>query len=1133
MASPQMSQLCRVCKQINFAAILTPREWNAEAGRSQTIFRPEWNGNGKSPDLEWTGYGKTKRTGPSEDYLPQIRTAEYDDLSVSTIEAYEVLDTLKRPAEVLTYDPSIEANSNLAAELSDIEDEDGYLSEQREGVALQDTNGADGAKSQGHPLKGEQRQKDFEIVNADEFAIRPVSGFENRPKSPSEVSARSTQDRELERDVNEVENGQDYDSHQSQDKNGDWSDDDDEYDDDRDSHESASTWSNNSHFTEIQRIDLDKQAQGNWNYRHGQLYYLGSIWDLRSRRHECDLCWRLWRQTRLNPDVKNEYLTKSRCILKIMELKGRRNEGTNREVIMLNLVYIYGYKLHDPRYGDWMIRTSFVLHGAHRDVCDLRSETATDQIIPFSDRLFGQARWRNDECNYGLFREWLRVCETNHDHHIPEPTGEMAIRLIDVQRKCLIEWSGPTSEAPRFLALSYVWGTSQQEVMLTTDQLSEFKGPGFLDRPLDQTIRDSIDLVSRMGEKYLWIDALCICQNSREDKVNQIPQMHKIYGKAIVTIVAGYGYGADWGLPGVGVKSRIGNRFKLELNDIQILFRGNTKIFAPGLDIGFTEHYLRSSVYQGRAWTFQESHLSTRVLVFTKDQVYWECEKCTWCEETHWESDSVDFVSWRAVKDPVPEDVWQDRFERRAYDILGADELEKSEPPRNSYAALIKEYSNRDLSHNEDILDACTGVLSSIKEREQSDFLFALRTKHFGNDLLFNILKAVPRRFPDQTSVESGFPSWSWVSWKGGIDMANEPRNNSHDLVENVVPCDGVKCYMLETDQHGKRNLRVINKTGGWRFRQNYARVGEGIYDPAGSHIPARTPHQAEEAADVMEGSPVSGTPQNVQDLTQDQSNPTALPQMSAVSEADTETREASANIVEYSQDLTLADIESHPAFSEIVPNFHIIFPTFSSIVVLRTEYDEMSIALSKVVIAGTKKTRGGGVWENRDHIQRKLYVCRNQNLKRADTSPTATREEQHPNVAGGAGSRHDSAMDDSSTCPCCGIASTPDALPDGLELGPYIGRLPPLSTSWNPAEYIATIPDGVYRLLWMNNNQLPMFGHLLCKPASTSASATRDAGNWDAEILQRVSGVVGPTGILHRQDQEKYAAEWGVFVLG
>ena len=57
-------------------------------------------------------------------------------------------------------------------------------------------------------------------------------------------------------------------------------------------------------------------------------------------------------------------------------------------------------------------------------------------------------------------------------------------------------------------------------------------------------------------------------------------------------------------------------------------------------------------------------------------------------------------------------------------------------PQINPYAHLIREYTSRALTHDEDILDACTGVLSSIKEREQSAFLYGLRTRHFGNDLL-------------------------------------------------------------------------------------------------------------------------------------------------------------------------------------------------------------------------------------------------------------------------------------------------------------------------------------------------------------------------------------------------------------
>jgi|SRR2546423_14478694 len=86
------AELCRFCKQVNFAAIFTPRELDEETKRTTTIFRPEHNGNGQSPSLEWTRFGKSKRTGPPEDHLPQIRTANYDELSISSLAEQEIQD---------------------------------------------------------------------------------------------------------------------------------------------------------------------------------------------------------------------------------------------------------------------------------------------------------------------------------------------------------------------------------------------------------------------------------------------------------------------------------------------------------------------------------------------------------------------------------------------------------------------------------------------------------------------------------------------------------------------------------------------------------------------------------------------------------------------------------------------------------------------------------------------------------------------------------------------------------------------------------------------------------------------------------------------------------------------------------
>jgi hypothetical protein len=78
--------------------------------------------------------------------------------------------------------------------------------------------------------------------------------------------------------------------------------------------------------------------------------------------------------------------------------------------------------------------------------------------------------------------------------------------------------------------------------------------------------------------------------------------------------------------------------------------------------------------------------------------------------------------------------------------------------------------------------------------------------------------------------------------------------------------------------------------------------------------------------------------------------------------------------------------------------------------------------------------------------------------------------------------------------------------------------------------QHMDAVPDGTYLMLWMNNNQLPMLGHLLCRPVDTSS--WNDPRHWDEQVLRRVAGVVGPTEILTKAKQEKYCATWGTIVL-
>ncbi|KAI9768672.1 MAG: hypothetical protein M1839_003980 [Geoglossum umbratile] len=70
------------------------------------------------------------------------------------------------------------------------------------------------------------------------------------------------------------------------------------------------------------------------------------------------------------------------------------------------------------------------------------------------------------------------------------------------------------------------------------------------------TVRDAIEVVKALGERYLWVDSVCIAQDSAEDKRHVIGNMHMIYSSATLTIVAADGKDAEAGLPGLHSNSR-------------------------------------------------------------------------------------------------------------------------------------------------------------------------------------------------------------------------------------------------------------------------------------------------------------------------------------------------------------------------------------------------------------------------------------------------------------------------------------------------------------------------------------------------------------------------------------------------
>jgi hypothetical protein len=195
---------------------------------------------------------------------------------------------------------------------------------------------------------------------------------------------------------------------------------------------------------------------------------------------------------------------------------------------------------------------------------------------------------------------WIASCNTVHGETCVPGTVNLSLdeafpglhvmRFLDVEQNCLFE----SDQTQRYAALSYVWGAVTNFRLLTTNlvELSEVGGIEKYWQLIPWTIRDAIVLCRRLHIRYLWIDALCLIQDDKDDLDRGVNVMDMVYERSWLTIIAACGHDANAGLPGV----RDGTREPVDLS-VEV---------KPGVSLGiFTgaDQLIKKSVYNSRAWT--------------------------------------------------------------------------------------------------------------------------------------------------------------------------------------------------------------------------------------------------------------------------------------------------------------------------------------------------------------------------------------------------------------------------------------------------------------------------------------------------------------------------------------------------
>lgn len=88
-------------------------------------------------------------------------------------------------------------------------------------------------------------------------------------------------------------------------------------------------------------------------------------------------------------------------------------------------------------------------------------------------------------------------------------------------------------------------------------------------QPLPKTIQEAIDATRVLGLDYIWIDALCIIQQDKDDWLIEAGRMRSVYGGSYINLAASAAEDAHQGLygdPGEyygGFAARIGEENEL------------------------------------------------------------------------------------------------------------------------------------------------------------------------------------------------------------------------------------------------------------------------------------------------------------------------------------------------------------------------------------------------------------------------------------------------------------------------------------------------------------------------------------------------------------------------------------------
>jgi hypothetical protein len=323
-----------------------------------------------------------------------------------------------------------------------------------------------------------------------------------------------------------------------------------------------------------------------------------------------------------------------------------------------------------------------------------------------------------------------------------------------------------------------MWGTdASKQLRLTTSTLPRFQTAIALEE-LPDIFKEAIRITRYLGFRFLWIDSLCIVQDSESDWTAEANMMSTVYNNAVCTIAFLFP-------PQVGfMQSREDPRaltpcIAREPTESK---RGIYVVPTKQNNLWSLRSRHGNWPLSSRAWTFQEQILSPRTILYGNHTIMWECVEQfsdelagTWMAQTA-SLEKVQYFDEGYITQKALV------CTRSIHRTLGLPRVSSQDQSKEEYfwtfphwQNLMDQYRGRNLTKPSDRIMAVSGVAQAYQAEHGLTYLAGMWKEHLPRPLLWynrvprGYWEKMPRRFlthrPKVRELPlKSVPTWSWFA---------------------------------------------------------------------------------------------------------------------------------------------------------------------------------------------------------------------------------------------------------------------------------------------------------------------------------------------------------------------------------